>query len=51
MGERAGRAHKIANRNEKVSVQYMDGRILRDVKYKTVEEDVLNNRCVLVDVA
>ncbi|QDA60772.1 preprotein translocase subunit SecA [Hymenobacter jejuensis] len=43
------RAHKIANRNEKVSVQYMDGRIVRDVKYKTVEDDVLNNRCVLVD--
>ncbi|MCC2548371.1 preprotein translocase subunit SecA [Hymenobacter sp. BT175] len=43
------RAQKVANRNEKVSVQYMDGRIVRDVKYKTVEEDVLNNRCVLVD--
>ncbi|SMB96464.1 protein translocase subunit secA [Hymenobacter roseosalivarius DSM 11622] len=42
------RAQKIANRNEKVSVQYMDGRIVRDVKYKTVEDDVLNNRCVLV---
>jgi preprotein translocase subunit SecA len=45
------RVQKIANRNEKVSVQYMDGRILRDVKYKTVEDDVLNNRCVLVDIA
>ena len=43
------RSQKVANRNDKVSVQYMDGRIVRDVKYKTVEEDVLHNRCVLVD--
>ena len=43
------RSQKIANRNDKVSVQYMDGRVLRDVKYKTVEQDVLSNRCVLVD--
>ncbi|WP_046243572.1 preprotein translocase subunit SecA [Hymenobacter terrenus] len=43
------RSQKVANRNEKVSVQYMDGRVVRDVKYKTVEQDVLENRCVLVD--
>jgi preprotein translocase subunit SecA len=49
--QQPARAQKIANRNEKVSVQYMDGRILRDVKFKTVEEDLLNNRCVLVDIA
>ena len=39
----------MANRNDKVSGQYMDGRVLRDVKYKTVEQDVLSHRCVLVD--
>ncbi|MBO0357207.1 preprotein translocase subunit SecA [Hymenobacter sp. BT186] len=49
--QQPAKAQKIANRNEKVSVQYMDGRILRDVKFKTVEEDLLNNRCVLVDIA
>jgi preprotein translocase subunit SecA len=49
--QQPARAQKVANRNEKVSVQYMDGRILRDVKFKTVEEDLLNNRCVLVDIA
>ena len=27
------RSQKVANRNEKVSVQYMDGRVVRDVKY------------------
>jgi preprotein translocase subunit SecA len=43
------RSQKVANRNDKVSVQYMDGRVVRDVKYKTVEQDVLENRCVLVD--
>ncbi|HEX8657932.1 MAG TPA: preprotein translocase subunit SecA [Hymenobacter sp.] len=43
------RSQKVANRNEKVSVQYMDGRVVRDVKYKTVEQDVLQHRCVLVD--
>jgi preprotein translocase subunit SecA len=43
------RSQKVANRNDKVSVQYMDGRIVRDVKFKQVEEDVLNNRAVLID--
>jgi len=43
------RSEKVANRNDKVSVQYPDGRILRDVKYKKVEEDVLNSRCILID--
>ncbi|GAA4012522.1 preprotein translocase subunit SecA [Hymenobacter fastidiosus] len=43
------RSQKVANRNEKVSVQYMDGRIVRDVKYKSVEDDLTHNRCVLVD--
>jgi preprotein translocase subunit SecA len=43
------RSQKVANRNEKVSVQYMDGRVVRDVKYKTVEDDLISNRCVLVD--
>ncbi|WP_400193510.1 preprotein translocase subunit SecA [Hymenobacter sp. B81] len=43
------RSQKVANRNDKVSVQYMDGRIVRDVKFKSVEDDVLNNRAVLID--
>lgn len=40
---------KIAGRNDKVNVQYMDGTVKRDVKFKTVEEDVANNRCVIID--
>jgi preprotein translocase subunit SecA len=43
------RSQKVANRNERVNVQYMDGTIKRDVKYKSVEQDVLAHRCVLVD--
>ena len=43
------RSDKIANRNDRVSVQYRDGRVKRDVKYKTVEEDVRSNRCILIE--
>jgi len=43
------KSEKVANRNDKVSVQYPDGRVLRDVKYKKVEDDILNNRCVIID--
>ncbi|MBJ6108598.1 preprotein translocase subunit SecA [Hymenobacter sp. BT523] len=43
------RSQKVANRNDKVNVQYMDGTIKRDVKYKAVEQDVESGRAVLVD--
>jgi preprotein translocase subunit SecA len=43
------KSEKIANRNDKVSVQYADGRVLRDVKYKKVEDDIINNRCVVIE--
>ncbi|MBC8154442.1 MAG: preprotein translocase subunit SecA, partial [Bacteroidetes bacterium] len=43
------RTTKIANRNEKVSVQYADGSVKRDVKYKTVENDVVAGKAVLID--
>src|SRR5690606_15245164 len=33
------KSEKVAGRNDKVSVQYSDGRVLRDVKYKNVEDD------------
>lgn len=45
------RAEKLANRNDRVSVRYANGEIRKDVKYKTVEEDLLNNRCVIVDLS
>lgn len=43
------RAIKIADRNQKVTVQYRDGRVLKDVKYKKVEQDVENGACVVVE--
>ncbi|MDO1449976.1 preprotein translocase subunit SecA [Rhodocytophaga aerolata] len=43
------RSTKVANRNDLVSVQYRDGSIKKDVKFKKVEEDLRNNRCVLIE--
>jgi preprotein translocase subunit SecA len=43
------KSEKLAGRNDKVSVQYSDGRVLRDVKYKKVEDDIRNNRCIIID--
>ncbi|HLF34613.1 MAG TPA: preprotein translocase subunit SecA [Cyclobacteriaceae bacterium] len=43
------KSQKVAGRNDKVNVQYADGTIKRDVKYKKVEEDILNNKCVIID--
>lgn len=42
-------SQKLAGRNERVSVQYNDGRVLKDVKFKSVEDDLLHNRCVLIE--
>ena len=44
------KAEKIASRNERVTVRYFNGELKRDVKFKTVEEDILANRCVIVDM-
>jgi preprotein translocase subunit SecA len=43
------RVQKVAGRNDKVSVRYNDGRIVRDVKFKNVEQDVNNNRCIIIE--
>jgi preprotein translocase subunit SecA len=44
------RTIKIADRNQKVSVQYRDGRIVRDVKFKKVEHEVKNGDCVVIEL-
>lgn len=44
------RVEKVANRNERVSVRYYNGEVKRDVKFKTVEDDIMSNRCVIVDM-
>jgi preprotein translocase subunit SecA len=43
------KSQKVAGRNDKVNVQYVDGTIRRDVKFKKVEEDILNNKCVIIE--
>jgi preprotein translocase subunit SecA len=42
-------AEKIADRNQRVNVQYQDGTIKRDVKYKTVEVDIQRGIAVLIN--
>jgi preprotein translocase subunit SecA len=39
----------VANRNDRVNVQYRNGVVKRDVKFKNVENDVLSGDAVLVD--
>ncbi|MEI9919033.1 MAG: preprotein translocase subunit SecA [Bacteroidota bacterium] len=43
------KSNKIANRNDRISVQYTDGRVMKDVKYKVVEDDINNGRCVVIE--
>ena len=40
---------KIADRNQRVNVRYQDGTVKKEVKYKLVEDDVMNGRAVLID--
>ena len=40
---------KIYDRNDKVSVKYKaDGNILKDIKYKKVEDDLISGKCELI---
>lgn len=43
------KSQKTHRSNDRVSVQYSDGKVKKDVKYKTVEDDIKNNRCVLIE--
>jgi preprotein translocase subunit SecA len=43
------RSEKIYGRNDRVNVQYLDGSMKQDVKYKTVEEDLKSNNCVIIE--
>ncbi len=42
-------AVKIADRNQRVTVQYVDGSIKENVKYKAVEADVESGRAVVIN--
>ncbi len=43
------KSQKVANRNDRVNVQYKNGTVKRDVKFKNVEEDVMRGDAVLID--
>ncbi len=43
------KSDKKYGRNDRVTVQYTDGTVKKDVKFKAVEEDLFNNRCVVVE--
>lgn len=43
------KSEKTFGRNDKVTVQYIDGSLKKDVKFKTVEADINSNKCVLVE--
>lgn len=40
-------AQKLPGRNEKVTVRYLDGRVVQ-TKFKNVEQDLKENKCILL---
>lgn len=43
------KSDKNYGRNDKVTVQYTNGTTKKDVKYKSVEQDVQEGKCVIID--
>lgn len=43
------KVEKTFGRNDKVAVQYTDGTKKTDVKFKSVEQDIADGKCVLID--
>ncbi|WP_163380659.1 preprotein translocase subunit SecA [Cyclobacterium sp. SYSU L10401] len=43
------KSEKTYGRNDKVSVKYVDGKIKKDVKYKSVEQDISEAKCVVIE--
>ena len=43
------KTEKVYGRNDKVSVQYKDGKTKLDVKFKSVEQDVAEGNCVIIE--
>jgi preprotein translocase subunit SecA len=43
------KSEKIYGRNDRVNVQYSDGSVKENVKFKTIEEDLKSNNCVIIE--
>ena len=41
-------SQKVAQRNQRVTVRYADGSVKDNVKFKTVEEDIAHEKCMIV---
>lgn len=43
------KSDKVIGRNDRVNVQYVNGEVLKDVKYKKVEDDIKSNKCLIIE--
>ena len=43
------KSEKVYGRNDRVNVQYSDGSVKENVKFKSVEEDLKSNSCVILE--
>ncbi|TFV95726.1 preprotein translocase subunit SecA [Algoriphagus kandeliae] len=43
------KSDKSYGRNDRISVQYNDGTTKKDVKFKSVEQDIQEGKCVIID--
>jgi preprotein translocase subunit SecA len=43
------KSNKTYGRNDRVTVQYTDGSMKENVKFKNIETDIVDNKCVVVD--
>ncbi|MEQ9285804.1 MAG: preprotein translocase subunit SecA [Cyclobacteriaceae bacterium] len=43
------KSEKVYGRNDRVNVQYSDGSVKENVKFKTIEEDLKSNNCVILE--
>ncbi len=43
------KSEKAYGRNDKVSVQYANGNVVKDVKYKSVEQDIASGNCIVIE--
>ncbi|MEN2280744.1 preprotein translocase subunit SecA [Algoriphagus sp. SE2] len=43
------KSEKVYGRNDKVTVQYTNGTTKSDVKYKSIEQDIQEGKCIVID--
>lgn len=43
------KSSRTYGRNDRVSVRYTNGKVMKDVKFKAIEDDFANNLCVVIE--